>query len=158
MARFARRCTAVAGSSGALVLAALVLAPAASAAPTEDSSRTAGVVAATNAERGAAGCPPLVVESQLATAAQRHADDMADEGYFSHTSQDGRDFTSRAAEAGYEAAAAENIAYGQPDAASVVAEWMDSPGHRRIILDCSLTTIGVGVAGAEPYWVQDFGR
>jgi uncharacterized protein YkwD len=157
MARFARRAALVAGPTGVL-LTALVLAPAASAAPAGDSSRTAGVVAATNAERGAAGCPPLVADSRLATAAQRHAEDMADAGYFSHTSQDGGDFTSRAEEAGYEAAAAENIAYGQPDAASVVAEWMDSPGHRRIILDCSLTTVGVGVAGAEPYWVQDFGR
>jgi uncharacterized protein YkwD len=157
MTRFARRCAAVAGSSGALVLAALVLAPAASAAPDRDAPAD-GVVAATDVERRAAGCPPLVVEPRLAAAAQRHADDMANEGYFSHRSQDGGDFASRAEAAGYEDAAAENIAYGQPDAASVVAEWMDSPGHRRIILDCSLTTVGVGVAGAEPYWVQDFGR
>jgi uncharacterized protein YkwD len=157
MARFARRCALVAGSSAALVVATLALAPAASAAPVRDAS-TDGVVAATNAERQAAGCAPLVAEPRLATAAQRHAEDMANEGYFSHTSEDGRDFTSRAEAAGYETAAAENIAYGQPDAASVVAEWMDSPGHRHIILDCSLTTIGVGVAGSEPYWVQDFGR
>ena len=154
MTRFTSRCAVVAGS---VVLAALTVAPAASAKNLRNAPAD-GVVAATNAERQAAGCPPLAVEPRLVTAAQRHAEDMAGEGYFSHTSQDGRDFASRAEAAGYEAAAAENIAYGQPDPAAVVADWMDSPGHRRIILDCSLTTVGVGVAGSEPYWVEDFGR
>jgi uncharacterized protein YkwD len=40
---------------------------------------------------------------------------------------------------------------------------MDSPGHRRNILDCSSVAIGVGAAdsgdaGRGIYWTQMFGR
>ena len=81
---------------------------------------------------------------------------MAAQGYFAHDSRDGRDFTDRITAAGYDSPGAENIAMGQPDAATVVQDWMESPGHRKNILDCSLTTIGVGLA--DGYWTQDFGR
>jgi uncharacterized protein YkwD len=129
----------------------------ASAAATAD-DQAAQVVTLTNAERQRAGCAPLEVDSRLTAAAQAHAEDMAANRYFDHTSLDGRSFADRIRDAGYPDPGAENIAQGQPDARSVVADWMDSPGHRRNILDCSLRAIGVGHAGADDYWVQDFGR
>ena len=55
---------------------------------------------------------------------------------------------------------AENIAAGQRTAAEVVAGWMDSPGHRRNILDGELAQIGVGHVTGGPYgvlWTQVFG-
>jgi uncharacterized protein YkwD len=121
-------------------------------------SPAADVVAATNSERARAGCRPLAVDPRLTAAAQDHAEDMAANDYFSHTGRDGRSFADRIRDAGHPRPAAENIAQGQPDAAAVVDAWMDSPGHRRNILDCSLTTIGVGHAGPRHYWVQAFGR
>ncbi|GAA1400687.1 hypothetical protein GCM10009613_57870 [Pseudonocardia kongjuensis] len=114
------------------------------------------VVELTNVERAAAGCSALRVDPRINAAAQGHSEDMAANGYFSHDSRDGRDFADRMTAAGYPSPGAENIAAGQPDAATVVADWMASPGHRKNILDCSLSTIGVGLAGG--YWTQNFGR
>jgi uncharacterized protein YkwD len=39
---------------------------------------------------------------------------------------------------------AENVAAGQPTVAAVMRAWMESPGHRRNILDPRLTHLGVG--------------
>ncbi len=83
---------------------------------------------------------------------------MAARGYFAHDSLDGRDFADRLRAAGYEDPGAENIAMGQDTADEVVAAWLDSPGHRENIEDCSLRTIGVGHAPDGAYWTQDFGR
>jgi uncharacterized protein YkwD len=82
---------------------------------------------------------------------------MRDRGFFSHTNPDGLDPFARAAAAGLDARA-ENIAYGQPDPASVMDAWMNSPGHRANILDCSLTRLGVGMAegAGGPWWTQLF--
>lgn len=127
------------------------------AAPTSGGA-TADVVSATNAERRAAGCDDLDVDLRLAAAAQGHADDMAANDYFSHTGRDGREFDDRISAEGHPAPAGENIAAGQSTAAAVVQAWMDSPGHRRNILDCDFRSIGVGYAPAGNYWVQNFGR
>jgi uncharacterized protein YkwD len=117
-----------------------------------------GVVEATNAERAAAGCDDLRVDLRLAAAAQGHAEDMAEKGYFSHTGQDGREFDERIRAEGHPSPGGENIAQGQETADAVVAAWMDSPGHRRNILDCSFTSIGVGYEADGDHWVQNFGR
>ena len=47
---------------------------------------------------------------------------------------------------------------GSGAAAAVMQAWLDSPGHRRNILDCDLVTIGVGYTADGSYWTQDFGR
>lgn len=127
-------------------------------APAGAAPGPSGVVTLTNAERSAAGCAPLVVDPRLTAAAQDHAEDMATHGYFSHTGRDGSSFADRIRAAGHPAPGAENIARGQPDAATVVAAWMGSPGHRRNILDCSLTALGVGHDPRGDHWVQNFGR
>ncbi|MBW0105479.1 CAP domain-containing protein, partial [Pseudonocardia sp. KRD291] len=118
----------------------------------------AEVVALTNDRRADAGCGAVRIDPRITEAARRHSEDMAAAGYFAHDSRDGRSFADRLSAAGYPSPGAENIAQGQPDAASAVEAWMDSPGHRRNIEDCSLTTIGVGLAGDADYWTQDFGR
>ncbi|OMQ16135.1 hypothetical protein A7K94_0204580 [Modestobacter sp. VKM Ac-2676] len=84
---------------------------------------------------------------------------MRDRDFFSHVDPDGRDPFARARAAGIQSARAENIAYGQPDAAAVMTAWMASPGHRANILNCDLRTLGVGVAAGSggPWWTQLFG-
>ncbi|WP_066942833.1 CAP domain-containing protein [Microtetraspora fusca] len=118
------------------------------------------VVRLTNAERAKAGCGPLTHDARLRGAAYAHSADMSAKAYFSHTSQDGRDFGQRIKASGFAfSAAAENIAKGYPTAAAVVKGWMDSPGHRTNMLNCAYTHIGVGhVAAGGPYWTQDFAR
>ncbi|MBX6769598.1 MAG: CAP domain-containing protein, partial [Actinomadura rubrobrunea] len=123
-------------------------------------SDESAVVKLTNQERAKAGCSALKVDDRLVTAARKHSEDMAANNYFSHNSQNGDDPFERMKAAGYPNPAAENIAMGYSSPEAVMEGWMNSSGHRRNILDCSLRTIGVGVAKSPrgPYWTQDFGR
>lgn len=111
------------------------------------------------AERASAGCGPVAADEGLAGVARAHSVDMRDRGYFSHTSPEGLSPFDRAAGAGVAGSRAENIARGQSGAAAVMAAWMNSPGHRANILNCSLTRLGVGVAqgAGGPWWTQLFG-
>jgi uncharacterized protein YkwD len=119
----------------------------------------AAVVALTNAERAKAGCKPLTVDPRLITSALRHSQDMSRRGYFEHESPEGTDFSDREKAAGFRGrGGGENIAKGQETATEVMADWMSSPGHRRNILDCSFTSIGVGYVADGRYWTQNFGR
>jgi uncharacterized protein YkwD len=121
----------------------------------------AEVVRLVNVARAAAGCGVLRVDSRLTTAARLHSEDMARQGYFSHTSLDGRTPWDRMEAQGYAAGSGENIAAGHATAAAVMDGWMNSPGHRANILDCASRAIGVGLGygGAYgTYWTQDFGR
>lgn len=127
--------------------------PTTQAAPTA----TGEVVVLVNKARAGAGCTPMVEDARLTQAAAAHSADMAAQRYFSHTSRDGRTFDQRIIAAGYPQPGAENIARGQRTAAQVMESWMDSPGHRANILNCSLHAIGVGLATNGMYWTQDFG-
>lgn len=115
------------------------------------------VVDLVNAARAQAGCGALTVDDRLAAAAKGHSDDMAAQGYFSHTSLDGRSFADRVRAAGYPNPGGENIAQGQRSAEAVHEAWMNSQGHRENILNCGFTTIGVGLHAASWTWTQNFG-
>ncbi|MEU9478033.1 sigma-70 family RNA polymerase sigma factor [Streptomyces sp. NPDC048191] len=129
--------------------------------PQPDATDVTGqVVALVNKERSAAGCGPLTEDPQLQKAAQGHSDDMAARHFFDHTNPDGADPGQRITAAGYRwSTYGENIAQGQQTAAAVMESWMNSPGHRANILNCSFKDIGVGVhkGAGGPWWTQDFG-
>jgi uncharacterized protein YkwD len=127
------------------------------AAPARAMGPEGDVVARTNAERIRAGCGPLRVDGRLSAAARAHSSDMVKRRYFEHNSPDGGTPEERASAAGYSDYGGENIAYGQRSAAEVVSDWMGSPDHRRNILDCDFTTIGVGLDPRGMYWTQEFG-
>jgi uncharacterized protein YkwD len=131
------------------------------------------VVAAINQRRAAgATCGgvakpavgPVAVNTELRTAARCHSLDMAVQGYFSHTSQDGRSPWDRIDDAGYTGSATgENIAAGYATAAAVVEGWMTSTGHCNNIMNGGSNETGVGYAfqAGSPYgryWTQTFGR
>lgn len=122
-----------------------------------DPAQAAEVVRLVNQFRDDMGCDPLKVDSRLTKAAQEHSTDMAQHNYFDHTSQDGRTFDQRIRTAGYQSPAAENIAKGQTSAQEVMRSWMQSDGHRRNILNCRYSTIGVAVDKQDWSWTQDFG-
>lgn len=121
------------------------------------------IIDLTNQQRVQNGLPPLTIDPRLIEAAQIHAGDMARLGQMEHdlpgaalpTLQD------RAGFVGYKYAwLGENIAFNYADAASVVAGWMQSPGHRANILNPNFNDIGVGVAldsQGQPYYCQVFG-
>ncbi|GAB2965849.1 CAP domain-containing protein [Saccharothrix stipae] len=142
---------------GAAVAALLFTTAPAIAAPTFEDR----VLALTNGERSAAGCPALAANAQLAAAAKRHSDDMARTGNFSHTGTDGSTAAQRVTDAGYHfRLMAENIAAGQGTAEEVVSAWMSSESHRANIVNCELRELGVAHSvdgGNKAYWTQDFG-
>jgi len=115
----------------------------------------------TNRERIAAECGELRTDERLRTAARAHSQDMAANDYFDHDGQDGRSPFDRMRDAGHPAPTGENIAYGYPTPAAVMAGWMGSDGHRENLLTCAHQTIGVGLAygpDGRAYWTQDFGQ
>ncbi|GHH10176.1 sigma-70 family RNA polymerase sigma factor [Streptomyces lanatus] len=131
--------------------------PQTQAAPTDTVGQ---VVALVNKERSAAGCGPLAEDPLLNKAAQGHSDDMAARGFFDHTNPDGEDPGQRITAAGYRwSTYGENIAQGQQTPEAVMESWMNSPGHRANILNCSFKDIGVGIhdGSGGPWWTQAFG-
>ncbi len=111
-----------------------------------------------------AAAPAMTADEALQRSARAHAVDMAQNNYFSHTSQDGRTFSQRIFAAGYSGGAplAENIAAGNGTAESTVAQWMNSTGHCQNIMNPALRRLGVGHgqdANSQygDYWVQNFG-
>ncbi|MEV6979084.1 CAP domain-containing protein [Kitasatospora sp. NPDC093806] len=117
------------------------------------------VVDLVNVQRSQAGCGPLTADAKLNTAAQVHSDDMANRNFFDHASPEGYHADHRIEAAGYRWSSwGENIARGQKDPAAVMDSWMNSPGHRANILNCSFKQIGVGVRTGTggPWWTQVF--
>ncbi|MFW3462851.1 CAP domain-containing protein [Streptomyces microflavus] len=124
-----------------------------------DTSARAEVLALVNQERSKVGCSPLTTSAPLTSLAQNFSEDMAARGFFDHTDPDGDTPWDRAAQAGVQGLAAENIARGQADAQAVMDGWMNSEGHRANILNCDYKTIGIGVheGSGGPWWTQNFG-
>jgi len=111
-----------------------------------------------NAERRRRGLRPLRRDRRLELAASRHARDMDARNYFDHTSRSGASFVDRIRRTGYLRGArrwtvGENIAWGTGSMATpseIMEAWMDSPGHRRNILQTRFREIGVGIAQGAP--------
>ncbi|MFD8706073.1 CAP domain-containing protein [Kitasatospora sp. NPDC059648] len=147
------------GGAGVAAQRATAAPPAAPAGGGPNASYAQQVVDLVNGERAKAGCGPVSAEPRLASAAQSHSDDMADRNYFDHASPEGYHADHRIEATGYRWSTwGENIARGQKDPAAVMDAWMNSPGHRANILNCSFTQLGVGVrTGANgPWWTQVF--
>jgi uncharacterized protein YkwD len=132
--------------------------------PPDDLAREQEVADLINQHRRANGLPAVTLVSELTQAARRHSRDMADNDFFSHTGSDGSNAGQRMREAGYDWAAwGEIIAAGYRDAASAVNAWLNSPGHRAIMLSSSYEDFGVGYAVNSSsyygrYWTVVFGR
>lgn len=118
------------------------------------------VASLTNSERKAAGLGSLTLDSQLSKLARMKAEDMAKNGYFSHTSPTyGSAFDMMKKYGVSYRTAGENIAKGQKTPEAVMKGWMNSSGHRANILNGAYTHIGVGYAKdskGNTYWVQIF--
>lgn len=134
--------------------------PVVTSAPVADpSGLRAAVRECANTERAKVGLPPLADDITLDRAAQGHAEDMAERGFFSHDTPEGRTPWDRIAAALLGATPfsvmGENIAMGFRDVDATCVGWMNSPGHRANILDPDFHLIGT--AWVDGYAVQDFG-
>lgn len=112
----------------------------------------------TNKFRSSKGLRPLALNDIASDEALNHSRNMARKKTpFGHKGFDKR--TKRIKqELGFGTAFAENVAYGDLDAAAVVDLWINSPGHRKNLLG-SYQYIGIGIATARdgtPYFTQIF--
>lgn len=100
-----------------------------------------------NNDREISGLAPLRVSSKLTFAAQAKANDMAQRGYFAHTSPNGATPWDWMKKAGYLFLyAGENLAVNFGDSSDVDAAWMNSPSHRANILNQYFAEIGIATA------------
>jgi uncharacterized RDD family membrane protein YckC len=105
------------------------------------------LVRLTNTERTEAQLTELHEDPLLAAAAQAKAEDMAGQGYFSHTGPDGKMAWAWIAEEGYDYRfAGENLAVRFVDSSDVVEAWMASPTHKENITKTQFEDIGIGIA------------
>jgi uncharacterized protein YkwD len=117
----------------------------------------AAVSCLVNAERAARGLRAVEHERALALSARRHANDMVARRYFAHVSPSGGTVDKRARRAGYLSAPCWSLGedLGSAPAAvasarAVVDAWMESPGHRAVILDPSFRDIGIALVDRLP--------
>ena len=104
------------------------------------------VVAEMNARRLRIGLSPLREEARLTEAAEDRMRDMEEQGYWGHTSPDGRSPFEWLRPRGYQFAyAGENLAAGFETAEILVDGWMESKGHRENILSPLYSECGVAI-------------
>ena len=116
------------------------------------------LLALVNQARAENGLSALSLNDSLSAVAQKKAEDMKNNNYFSHTSPTyGSPFDMiKNAGISYKSAG-ENIAMGQKTAEAVFNAWMNSSGHRANILSSKFTQMGIGVTdGSTRYWSQMF--
>ncbi len=130
-------------------------------------SFTKQVLDLTNDFRKKNGLDPLKWDPELATAAQKHSDNMGRQDFFSHQGKDGSQPWDRTKAAGDDNnRVGENIAAGQRTPEEVVQGWINSPGHRANMLNPKYEYLGVGYheeksdkgrVNYQHYWTQNFG-
>ena len=111
------------------------------------------VIAKVNAERVAAGLPPMLAISELNRVARAHSLDMVARDFFDHVSPEGSSLAERCERAGVRyRRIGENLhrSRGFRDPAERARQgWMESEGHRKNILTPWFRETGVGVAVAS---------
>jgi len=150
-----------------------------------DSQYSGEVARLINLKRTSAGLPPLMVNPILSKIALAHSEYMRDNSCFAHQCPGELTPAKRACLAGYRpygtkvsdneevnlnagnptpgnqfCYVGETIAAGYPSPKSVVAAWMDSPGHYAILMHSKMREIGVGYAFGgyyRRYWTADVG-
>jgi uncharacterized protein YkwD len=101
----------------------------------------------TNTERKTQKLSPLLTNELLTKAAQMKADDMAQKGYFAHTSPEGITPWYWLDTVGYNYKyAGENLAINFTESSDVTTAWLNSPTHRANIIKDKYTEIGTGIA------------
>ena len=146
--------------AGVLTASASILAGSAQA----DSADDGALLNQINATRAANGCGSVAANPQLTAAAARQANDMLANGVISHVGSDGSSVGQRVTDAGYTTFSdVGEIIFWSTGVGAVPAAavnwWMNSPGHRAILIDCAMTEVGVAVVrnGAKAAAVGEFG-
>ena len=104
-----------------------------------------------NSTRVREGLSTLLWSDKAASSSLKHSADMATNSYFDHTSLKGESPFDRMKKEGISySTAGENLAAGQQNAIFAHEGWMNSLGHREILLG-DFKSLGVGVTFGGPY-------
>ncbi|MFT5410191.1 MAG: hypothetical protein ACI9NC_002918 [Verrucomicrobiales bacterium] len=112
-----------------------------------------------NERRVALGLSPLLLDEPLSDGCRDHSEDMAANGYFSHTgrTEETKSFGKRAKRAGFSGfATGECIFMGNPSAEAAHRAWWYSDGHRLIMYANNPNTLGLGLHGK--HWTLNTGK
>ena len=139
----------VLGSS--LVGPAIVSATDLSVSPATITVQEAKILSLLNADRTALGLVPVRADSRLMAIARARSADMIANHYFSHTLPDGRnvfDILTASKLTWY--SAGEIIAWNNypmdVSASTANRQWMNSPGHKAVVISTGFNYVGVGLA------------
>jgi uncharacterized protein YkwD len=138
-----------------VVVASYIVPTAAAATTTVDAAtltaQEAKMVGFLNADRTALGLVPVRVDSRLMAIARARSADMIANNYFSHTLPDGRnvfDILTASKITWY--GAGEILAWNNypmdVTASTANHQWMNSPGHKAIVISTNFNYVGVGLA------------
>lgn len=105
---------------------------------------TSDIISMVNSSRSQMNLTPLVLNSQLESAANSKAEDMFNDQYFAHVSPSSRTPWDFISSAGYNYVyAGENLAIGYDNTVELQNAWMNSPDHRENILNPNYREIGI---------------
>ncbi len=108
------------------------------------------IIEYTNEYRLQNGREPLVLNDDLTQAALSKAQDMFADNYWAHISPDGTEPWYFIAQSGYSYShAGENLARDFTNPQSVVDAWINSPSHRKNIIEDDFSEIGVAVVDGD---------
>jgi uncharacterized protein YkwD/uncharacterized membrane protein required for colicin V production len=112
-----------------------------------------------NQERVKAGLKTFTVDVKIVAVARAYSKDMFTKKYFSHVSPDGKDLSARLKQGEVKfSQAGENLAFA-PDVATAHDGLMNSPEHKKNLLDPAFNHIGIGIISTTKYGImvtQDF--
>lgn len=125
--------------------------------PAPAAASVQGLINQTNAQRVANGLAPLRVDPNLSRLAQDWANTISRDGVIRHRPNYWTHYPAGLPAGG------ENVlqAWNDYSDARLVQLWMDSPGHRKNLLDPRAKSVGIGMATSADgklYAVQNFGR
>lgn len=109
---------------------------------------------------------PIRLNTPLLKAAETHANLMGREGIYGHEFGPSTKFKRRINAAGFTNSAGENLGVGYRSIDAAIQGWLDSPGHRKILLKPNYTLGGIAYArntsGKSPrlnhFWVLIVGK
>lgn len=116
-----------------------------------------GLLDTINKERRARSLPALVEKSELTCAAAKHSKDIGVRKVCTHTGKDGSNPGARINSCGLKPMAwGEIVACGQKTPRAAVDGWLNSPGHRAIMLSRTYKYFGGGMT--NNYWTVAFSK
>lgn len=118
----------------------------------DDVSSVAKLWELTNIERQKAGLKALQLDVRLNKSSVAKCEDMVSRNYWSHNDPQGKEpWHFFEAQDVHASQLGENQAAGYEVAVDLIRSWMDSPEHKKNILQPAFTAVGFGICSSESF-------